>query len=203
MRKRKIALRIVFVVVIVAIYVLLLCFQAFLRSIIGKSADILISVYALMAGALLGALINSIFKAFRFGKSTFSGYYRDEIFSIAPNEPNTIIKRDAFRLEEKENRVFSGEFFRYYPGVDALTNWECSGFIVADQLLLAYRAERETTPSRGVILVRQDTARRDGLIPRFSGKYFKFEDNHIVAYPINLVKIDESEYKDIKAAKES
>lgn len=199
MRKKKIACKVLWTVIVVTIYVLLLTFQTLLKSLFGSMIDVIVPAYALVAGALLGALISSIFKAIRFGKSTFSGYYRDEIFSIDPNKPNTIIKRDAFRLEEKENRVFSGEFFRYFPGVDELTNWECSGFIVANQLLLAYRAERETTPSRGVILVRQDTARKDGLIPRFSGEYFKFEDNHIVAYPINLVKIDETEYKDIKA----
>lgn len=64
-----------------------------------------------------------------------------------------------------------------------------------DQFLLSYRAVKDTTPSRGVILVKLDTSRTNGLLPCYSGEYFKFQGDTIVRHKINLIKIDKDEYE--------
>lgn len=195
--------KIVILLFVVGMYIAFLCLKTWLETKIGTmTTEIISNVYPVIAGAVIGIELTNLAEIVRARKSTFSGYYRDEIFSPNPEEQNNIIKRDAFCLYEKENRVFSGEFFRYFPYHSKLANWQCSGFIVADQLLLAYRAEKETTPSRGVILLKQDTERKDGLIPRFSGSYFKFEGDRIIVHRINLIQIDKKEYKAITSNKQ-
>ena len=150
------------------------------------------AVLATIIGSGLTFSISRICELIKRGTSHFSGYYRDEIFSL--DNPDEIIKRDKFQLIHKDGNVLSGSFTRYLPETNILTNWKCAGFIVMDQYLLAYRAVKDTTPSRGVILVKSDTKRTNGLLPCYSGKYFKFEGEKIVGHNINLIQIDEEEY---------
>lgn len=147
--------------------------------------------------SVLGGVITSAWmsyrKAVKYCKSDFTGYYRDEIFSRGHD--GEIIKRDKFQLREDDGRILSGKFNRYMPEDSKYTNWQCSGFIVLDQYLLSYRAIDDTTPSRGVIIVKLDTKRAKGLLPCYKGKYFKFEGDRIVDHDINLIKIDKEEYE--------
>ena len=153
------------------------------------------TIIATLLGSAITFLVNSIYLMLKSMHSPFTGYYRDEIFS---NEnSNEIIKRDKFELVERDGKILSGRFVRYFPGRGGLTHWHCSGFIVLDQYLLAYRAIDDTTPSRGVILVKLDTTRQNGLYQVYSGKYFKFQGDKIIEHKINLVKIDEVEYNQL------
>lgn len=150
------------------------------------------SVVSTLIGCGLSFLFQKVYQTIRIGASQVSGFYRDEIFS--PGNPSKIIKKDKFILKEYDGNIISGSFLRYLPEKNKLTNWKCSGFIVQDQLLLSYRAANDTTPSRGVILVRLDTKRSNGLLPCYKGKYFKFEGEEIISHNINLIKIEEVEY---------
>lgn len=154
--------------------------------------SIIVSIVSTLLGSAVTFALGRISSCVRSMKSQFSGYYRSEIYST--DNPTEIIKRDKFRLIEKDGNVFIGEFSRYFPKKDRLTRWNCSGQIVLDQFLLTYRALDDTTPSRGVILVKQDTTRRNDGLPRYTGKYCKFEGEKIVSCRINLVKIDKKEY---------
>ena len=156
--------------------------------------------YSIASGvvtSVLGGIITSAWMSYRksikYCKSDFTGYYRDEIFSRGHD--GEIIKRDKFQLREDDGRILSGKFNRYMPEDSKYTNWQCSGFIVLDQYLLSYRAIDDTTPSRGVIIVKLDTKRTNGLLPCYKGKYYKFEGDRIVDHDINLIKIDKDEYE--------
>ncbi len=63
-----------------------------------------------------------------------------------------------------------------------------------DKFLLTYRAVKDTTLSRGIILVKLDTTRTNGILPCYSGEYYKFEGKKIIGHKINLIKIDKDEY---------
>lgn len=153
------------------------------------------TIISTFIGSAITFFVGRIYDAATSGLSEFTGYYRDEIFS---NEDSSqIIKRDKFELIEKNGNVLSGKFTRYVPEKTEMTHWKCSGFIVLDQFLLSYRADRDTTPSRGVILVKLDTRRTNGLLPCYTGKYFKYEGEAIIAHKINLFKIDKSEYDNL------
>ena len=56
---------------------------------------------------------------------------------------------------------------------------------------------KDVTPSRGVIFVKLDTRRTNGLLPCYTGKYFKFEEEKIIAHKINLIKIEKNEYDNL------
>ncbi len=154
--------------------------------------SIISAVVTTLIGSAITFLIGRICEIIKNRTSQFTGYYRDEIFSR--EDSVTIIKRDKFQLIEKNGNILSGDFIRYVPEKNILTNWKCSGFIVLDQFLLAYRATKDTTPSRGVILVKLDTSRSNGLLPCYIGKYYKFEGEKIIEHNINLIKIGKEEY---------
>ena len=153
------------------------------------------AIAATLLGSFLTFICSQLFNSIKSIRSDFAGYYRDEIFS---NEnPNEIIKRDKFILYERDGKVLSGSLKRYYPKETIYENWTCSGFIVLDQYLLSYRAVKDTTPSRGVILVKLDTERKNGLLPCYKGNYYKFEGEKIVECKINLIKIDKEQYDEL------
>lgn len=152
----------------------------------------LVGIISTLLGSAITFLIGKIYSLIRTRVSPISGFYRDEIFS--ENNPTEVIKRDKFEIIEKDGHILSGDFMRYMPEKDKLTQWKCSGFIVLDQVLLAYRAMKDTIPSRGVILAKLDTTRSNGFHPCFKGKYYKFEGETIVAHCINLIRIDKNEY---------
>lgn len=172
-----------------SVIILLVCTIIFVRN------PILSGVIATLFGSAITFLIGRIYDIAQNATSQFTGYYRDEIFSR--EDPTMIIKRDKFQLIEKNGNIFSGDFARYIPQKSKFTNWKCSGFIVLDQFLLSYRAVNDTTPSRGIILVKLDTSRINGLLPCYSGKYYKFEGENIVGHKINLIKISKEEYDNL------
>ncbi len=169
--------------------ILLVCTIFFVKN------SILSAVIASLIGSAITFFISRIYEIVQNGISQFTGYYRDEIFSR--EDPTVIIKRHKFQLIEKNGNILSGNFTRYVPQKSKFTNWKCSGFIVLDQFLLSYRAIRDTTPSRGIILVKLDTSRSNGLLPCYSGRYYKFEGENIVGHKINLIKIDKEEYDNL------
>lgn len=165
---------------------LLICTIVFVKN------PVLSAVIATLIGSAITFLIGRIYEIAQSGISQFTGYYRDEIFSR--EDPKVIIKKDKFQLIEKNGNILSGDFTRYIPLKSKFTNWKCSGFIVLDQFLLTYRAVKDTTPSRGIILVILDTTRTNGILPCYSGEYYKFEGEKIIGHKINLIKIDKDEY---------
>ena len=187
MKKREL---IVFGVLLALAIVAVLLIAIFIKN------SIVLTVLSTLIGSGITFLITQIYILSKYRLTQFSGYYRDEIFSRA--EPNKIIKCDKFQLIEKDGNILSGDFSRYQSNEpkdkNKLSHWKCSGFIVLDQLLLAYRANKDTTPSRGVIIVKLNTERPNGLLPCFSGKYYKFEGNNIIDHTINLIKIEKEEY---------
>lgn len=166
-----------------------------LFTIIFVPAGIISSIFSTLIGSLMAFSIGKVYNLVVSGVSHFTGYYRDEIFSR--DNPSEIIKRDKFELIEKSGSILSGKFTRYFPEKNTITHWKCSGFIVLDQFLLSYRAIKDVTPSRGVILVKLDTKRENGFFPCYSGKYFKYEGEKIVEYNINLIKISKEEYENL------
>lgn len=178
------------------IVVLILCIIGLFIIIAFFPSGVISYVCSTLIGSLIAFLIGKIYKLLVLnGLSHFTGYYRDEIFS--KDNPLEIIKRDKFELIEKSGSIISGEFVRYFPEKSTMTHWKCSGFIVLDQFLLSYRAIKDVTPSRGVILVKLDTTRENGFFPCYKGKYFKYEGEKIVEYNINLIKISKEEYNNI------
>lgn len=159
-----------------------------------KSAAIA-TIISTLIGSAITFFIGQIYDAATSGISHFTGYYRDEIFSN--DDPTKIIKRDKFELIERGGNVLSGKFMRYIPERTKMTHWKCSGFIVLDQFLLSYRATKDVTPSRGVLLVKLDTCRTNGLLPCYTGKYYKFEGEKIAEHKINLIKIEKCEYDNL------
>ncbi len=157
--------------------------------------SVLLAIITTLIGSAITFLAGHIYEIIKNGFSQFTGYYRDEIFSR--DDPTVIIKRDKFQLIEKNGNILSGDFTRYIPEKSKYSNWKCSGFIVLDQFLLAYRAVQDTTPSRGIIIVKLDTMRFNGLLPCYSGKYYKFEGENIIGHKINLIKIDKEEYDNL------
>jgi hypothetical protein len=157
--------------------------------------SVLSAVISTLMGSAITFFITLIYEILQSGFSQFTGYYRDEISTIS--DPTNIIKRDKFQLIEKNGNILSGDFTRYVPQKSKYTNWKCSGFIVLDQFLLSYRAVSDTTPSRGIILVKLDTSRTNGLLPCYSGMYYKFEGEHIIGHRINLIKIEKEEYESL------
>ena len=150
------------------------------------------AIAATLLGSFLTFICSQLYNSIKYTKSDFAGYYRDEIFSN--EEPNKIVNRDKFLLNEKDGNSISGSFMRYWPKENVNANWTCSGFIVLDQYLLTYRALKDTTPSRGVILVKLDTESRDGLLSCYKGKRKKYKREKIVECNINLIKIEKEEY---------
>lgn len=159
------------------------------------SNSVILGIITTLIGSFITFLLGRICEIVKDGFSQFTGYYRDEIFS---NENSTeIIKRDKFQLIEKGGNTLLGDFTRYFPENTQYANWKCSGFIVLDQFLLAYRAVKDTTPSKGIIIVKLDTTRINGLLPCYTGKYYRFEGEDIVEYKINLIKINKEEYDNL------
>lgn len=175
-----------YIIEIISVVTIIVCVCVFVKN---SAAS---SVASTLLGSLLTVIITSFYNDIKSIKSDFAGYYRDEIFSR--DNPGEIIKRDKFQLNENDGRVLSGNFKRYMPEESKYTNWQCSGFIVLDQYLLSYRAVNDTTPSRGVIIVKLDTERTNGLLPCYTGKYYKFEGERIIDHKINLIKIEEDDY---------
>lgn len=182
-----------------SLFLIILCIIVFIVAIILSVIFIRNSIITSVISALCGIFITLLFECLRdtikYNSSQFSGYYRDEIFSNT--NPPEIIKRDKFILKENDGNILSGSFTRYFPNSDNLSNWKCSGFIVLDQFLLSYKAKRDTVASRGVLLLKLDTTRQNGFLPCYTGKYFKYEGEKIICHKINLIQIDETEYKNL------
>ena len=159
--------------------------------------SVLTSVLSSLIGSAITFCLGRIIAVSKMRKSQFTGYYRDEIFS--KEDPEKIIKRDRFHIQEISNGILGGKIVRYYPKKDNLSHWQCSGYIVMDQILFVYRAEKDTTPSRGVVIVRHDTSREEGMTPRYTVMYYKYEGESIISHRINIVKISEKEYNSLLA----
>jgi len=100
----------------------------------------------------------------------------------------------AKRNIEKSGNILLGDFTKYIPSESQCLNYKCIGFIVLDQILLAYRAVKDTIPSNGIIIVKLDTTRVNGLLPCYTGKCYKFAGEKIIERKINLIKIGKEEY---------
>jgi hypothetical protein len=179
----------------ISIGILLVLILGLVFTILFIESSAIATIISTLIGSAITFFVGQIYDAATSGISHFTGYYRDEIFSN--DDPTKIIKRDKFELIERSGSVLSGKFIRYVPERSKITHWKCSGFIVLDQFLLSYRATKDVTPSRGVLLVKLDTCRTNGLLPCYTGKYFKFEGEVITAHKINLIKIEKSEYDNL------
>ena len=179
----------------ISIGILLVLILGLVFTILFIESSAIATIISTLIGSAITFFVGQIYDAATSGISHFTGYYRDEIFSN--DDPTKIIKRDKFELIERSGSVLSGKFIRYVPERSKITHLKCSGFIVLDQFLLSYRATKDVTPSRGVLLVKLDTCRTNGLLPCYTGKYFKFEGEVITAHKINLIKIEKSEYDNL------
>ena len=179
----------------ISIGILLVLILGLVFTILFIESSAIATIISTLIGSAITFFVGQIYDAATSGISHFTGYYRDEIFSN--DDPTKIIKRDKFELIERSGSVLSGKFIRYVPERSKITHWKCSGFIVLDQFLLSYRATKDVTPSRGVLLVKLDTCRTNGLLPCYTVKYFKFEGEVITAHKINLIKIEKSEYDNL------
>lgn len=180
---------------LISITVLLALILGLILTVLFVKTAAIATIISTLVGSTITFFVGQIYDAATSGISHFTGYYRDEIFSN--DDPTKIIKRDKFELIERGGSVLSGKFMRYIPEKTKITHWKCSGFIVLDQFLLSYRAIKDVTPSRGVLLVKLDTCRTNGLLPCYTGQYFKFEGEKIIAHKINLIKIEKSEYDNL------
>lgn len=176
----------------ICIFILVGILVGLVFTIIFVDNSVLSAVITTLIGSAITFLIGRIYEIINNGFSHFTGYYRDEIFSR--DDPSKIIKRAKFRIIDKGGNILSGNFTKYIPSESQYLNYKCVGFIVLDQFLLAYRAEKDTTPSKGIIIVKLDTTRVNGLLPCYTGKCYKFEGEKIVERKINLIKIEKEEY---------
>lgn len=174
------------IILLISVIIGLICTIIFVKN------SIIIAIITTLIGSAITFLIGRIYEIINNGFSNFTGYYRDEIFSR--DDPSKIIKKAKFRLIEKSGNILSGDFTKYIPSENQYLNYKCIGFIVLDQFLLTYRAEKDTIPSKGIIIVKLDTTRVNGLLPCYTGKCYKFEGENIVERKINLIKIEKEEY---------
>lgn len=121
------------------------------------------------------------------------GYYRTEITTI--DDPETVIKQDKCRFKERRNHEFDGYGSRCLPSSKKPIKWKCSGYFVAGQIMIVYRAKKTDVQSRGVAILKEDCPRTKDASPRYVGRYNKFVGENIKQYRIVLIKISKKEYK--------
>lgn len=174
------------IILFICVIIGLICTIFFVKN------SIIIAIITTLIGSAITFLIGRIYEIINNGFSNYTGYYKDEIFSR--DNPSVTIRRGKFRLIEKSGNILLGDFTKYIPSESQCLNYKCIGFIVLDQILLAYRAVKDTIPSKGIIIVKLDTTRVNGLLPCYTGKCYKFAGEKIIERKINLIKIGKEEY---------
>jgi hypothetical protein len=99
----------------------------------------------------------------------FNGKWKSEIFDRNGN----LVKSDIWDfVTEKENRV-SGKIKRILPDADRAREWFFSGYLVPDQMQVAFTQTDMTGRSRGCAILKKTLA-TDSV---FKGFYYKLDDN--------------------------
>lgn len=147
---------------------------------------------ATIIGTVLSVTVTSLFNTFAM-PCEMDGYYRTEITTI--DHPETVIKQDKCRFKERRNHEFDGHGSRCIPPSREPIKWKCSGYYVAGQIMIIYRAKKTDVQSRGVALLKEDSPRTKDASPRYVGRYDKFVGESIEQYRIVLIKISKKEYR--------
>ncbi|MCL2410795.1 MAG: hypothetical protein FWC97_04045 [Treponema sp.] len=105
-------------------------------------------------------------------KNHFEGEWKSEIFDMHDTKEEKIIKSDIWDVEITDNKM-SGKIKRILPEDDMTRKWIFTGYLVNDEMHVAFTQTVQTGRSRGCALLKK-SSNQDSV---FSDKYFKFNDN--------------------------